>query len=37
MQDWTVGSFVVLGLGLAATIGLWALLIWTMANSSDDR
>lgn len=35
MNDWTLSSFITLGLGLGATIGLWALLIWTMAHSDD--
>lgn len=36
MTDWDAQSIITLIVGVAATAGLWAVLIWTMANSRND-
>jgi hypothetical protein len=35
-NDWTVQSIITIVVGLAATAGLFAALLWTMANSPKD-
>lgn len=37
MEDWTAQSIITIIVGVAATAGLWGVLLWTMAHTQNDK